>query len=749
MAAFGQKTNAMDSLINRALELAPQHSALMGQFSAEVITKEKGRFNQVLGLAKNRLKKNEGIQEGQWYGNQTHAKVYVKSLNQMIHEVIDVKGFQKKYPRPTLFFWPDFYQDFIGTNCVSPLNYHGRDYYSYDYQGDTLVDGQIGYQFNVRPSSSGDRLFSGKLTLSKTGWIIRWEAQVESDALLYHMDLQHQWVNQAWLPKSAYFKLEGGLMGNYGEFLLQEEVQQKPQTWKADSGFQIPNQSQERLNIAEIGFDEVFATQLLGNFHQSLLRKWKSRPQSGLVTMDSVRYVKREEVLHNTQEDQFFQGSMTSNLLEASIDTLRKSPFSLNQLLFSKSFYYGPRQKDFYPFEIYYKSPVFDSNFNTVEGFVANAGLVFRKRWARYRFLEAEFLGRRSFGLNRNTGYIKLRYKTDSFDISSAQGDFVQQMNPDNSISPEMNSLSTLLLKNNQMKIYRKEYWNLALTKRFSSKFFFKSSFEWSRRSQMDNTTDYYWFNYLNRKFTSNNPQNEEYKQDGFQTHNSFISQITLGFRPFLTQYYRNHIRESEWGSSPLILFKYRAGWKGVAESSAPFTMVELSYLQNMALSPWVKSGFIINAGTFIGEAPQYFIDFKHYNGTMNLVQAGEMLASHRLVGYYQNFTSGANQRLNVNHYAYSTAGAYVEGLSLFQFSNLWLKPILGMKKSYVKELLIANTVYIHNQKLLYSEVGYGLDGLLKIFRLEAIGSFINGQFNYVGLRLNLNSRIRIGNIPD
>jgi hypothetical protein len=104
---------------------------------------------------------------------------------------------------------------------------------------------------------------------------------------------------------------------------------------------------------------------------------------------------------------------------------------------------------------------------------------------------------------------------------------------------------------------------------------------------------------------------------------------------------------------------------------------------------------------------------------------------------------------LNVNHYAYSTGGSYLEALSLFQFSNLWLKPLLGMKKLYVKELLIANANYVQNQKLFYNELGYGLDGVFKVFRLEAIANFINGEFNYIGFRVNINSRIRIGNIPE
>jgi hypothetical protein len=198
-----------------------------------------------------------------------------------------------------------------------------------------------------------------------------------------------------------------------------------------------------------------------------------------------------------------------------------------------------------------------------------------------------------------------------------------------------------------------------------------------------------------------------------------------------------------------LLLFKYRAGWPNVASSTAKFHHVEFSYIHNFEFSPWIKTGLQINTGTFFGDSPTYFLDYKHFNGNYNLALTGESLASHRLVGYYQNITSGANQRLNVSHYTYSTGGTYLEALSISQFANLWLKPILGTKKAYVKELLIANLVYLKNLNLIYNEIGYGLDGVFKVLRIEGIANFTNGKFNYLGLRLNINSRIRVGNVID
>jgi len=748
LQAYAQFSQS-DSLIKLAINSASEHSSEINKLIFSVHSIEKARFSKFIGIGRQRLENIEGIKEGQWYGNETISKVYLGNLSQMIHEINYFKPYRKKNGTPTLFFWPDFYQDFIGTQCISPLNYDGFYYYKYTYSSDTLVDKHICKQYVIEPKFKTDRLFKGKLTLSKEGWIVRWEGEVVSDNILYFMDLNNAEFHGKWIPQKSNIIVKGGLLGIDGEFLLNQTIIGPVQNWAMPKMiFSRPEAPKERLNISEIAFDEVFVSQLLYNLHQGLKRKWKLRPTADQIEIDSVLSNNLDIVpLNSRLLDDIRESTIETSI--ATYDAWVHKPFNLSQLILSRSFYFGQQKKDYYPFEIYYKSPVFDSNFNSVEGFVVNSALVFRRRWAPYKYLEFEALGRRSFGLNRNTGYLKLRYKTDSFDVQLTNGDYIAQFNPDNTISSEMNSLATLFFKNNQMKIYRNEFWGLSMINRFSSRFYIKTLVESSRQSQMNNTTDYYWVNYMNRTFSSNNPTNSEKPIEGFDSHHSFVTQVQLGFRPFLSHSYVNNLRISDWGSSPLIIFKYRAGWPNVFKSNINFQLLELSYVQNLSLSPWIKTGFILNTGTFIGDKPVYFQDFKHFNGGISLVQTGEMLTSHRLVGYYQNLASGATQRLNVNHYAYSTSGNYVEALSQFQFSNLWLKPLLGFKKAYVKELLIANAYYINNQNLFYNEIGYGLDGVMKILRLEAIANFNNGQFNYVGLRININSRIRIGNIPE
>ncbi len=750
IAEVKSQYSSSDSLIYRSIVAAQSHGQAIRNLKFSVQIVEKNRFSKFSGIVKQRLNRIEGIKEGQWYGSATVSNVYFGNFSQMIHEIKLSKSFRKKSSPPLLFFWPDLYQDIIGTQCVSPLNFHALNYYQFEFLGDTLIDNQPCKQFKVSPKSKFNQLFTGNLILSMQGWVVRWQGSITSDDIKYSMDMSHSFFENKWVPKESNFVVEGGILGAKGEFQLHQKVINTPLYWDIPKSiFKKPDHQIEILNIAERAFDDVSVSQLVKNLHDGIKRKWRQRLDAGLLDVDSV-YLNIEDSV-SLKSVPVLDDLVDSNLETsiASFDPLFTNPFQLSQILFSRSFFFGHRKTLYYPFELYYKSPVFDANFNTVEGFVANAAIVLRKRWAQYRLLETEFLGRRSFGLNRNTGFVRVRYKTENFEIQAQQGDYVAQYNSENTISPEMNSLSSLLLKNNQMKIYRKEFWNVSFFKRFSSRFYFKGLFETSRQSQMENTTNYYWVNYLDRKFSSNNPTNSEYNNEGFETHNSTISQFQLGFRPFLNQAFRNEVRTSDWSSSPLMVFKYRAGWPSLLKSDISFQQFELSYVQNITISPWIKSGFILNAGTFIGDKPRYFQDFKHFNGGVSLVQTGETLASHRLVGYYQNLANGAGQRLNVNHYLYSTAGNYMEALSLFQFSNLWLKPVLGIKNAYVKEILIANAYYITNQNLFYNELGYGLDGFLKLFRLEAIANFSNGQFNYLGFRININTRIRVGNIPE
>ena len=329
-----------DSLIKLAINTASQHSSDVNKLIFNVHSIEKARFSKFIGIGKKRLQNIEGIKEGQWYGNETISKVYVGNLSQMIHEINYFKPYRKKSGTPSLFFWPDFYQDFLGTQCISPLNYDGFYYYNYSFLSDTLVDNQLCKQFLIKPKFKTDRLFQGKLTLSQDGWIVRWEGEVLSDDILYWIDLKNAYFNGKWIPKQSYILVKGGLLGIEGEFILNQNIIGPVENWTIPPlVFSTPTNKKERLNISEITFDEVFVSQLIKNLHLGLIRKWKLRPTADKISIDSVVYNYLDIMPEKLElTDDIRESTVETSL--ASFDALRKSPFNLSQLIFSKSFFF-------------------------------------------------------------------------------------------------------------------------------------------------------------------------------------------------------------------------------------------------------------------------------------------------------------------------------------------------------------------------------------------------------------------------
>ena len=112
--------------------------------------------------------------------------------------------------------------------------------------------------------------------------------------------------------------------------------------------FSLPTSKKERLNISEITFDEVFVSQLIRNLHLGLIRKWKLRPTADKISIDSVvnNYLdmmpEKSELIDDIRES-------TVETSVASFDALRKSPFNLSQLIFSKSFFFWTKKKGLLP----------------------------------------------------------------------------------------------------------------------------------------------------------------------------------------------------------------------------------------------------------------------------------------------------------------------------------------------------------------------------------------------------------------
>lgn len=351
----------------------------------------------------------------------------------------------------------------------------------------------------------------------------------------------------------------------------------------------------------------------------------------------------------------------------------------------------------------------------------------------------------------------KFRWKTQKLDFIIAGGRFVSQYNLDTPIGYDLNSLSTVLLRKNFIKIYEKEFISINFNNRFSNTFGIKTSFEWARRYPLQNTSNHSWIDFGNTEYIPNFPKNQEIGATEFKTNDIFIASFQINYRPFLKKQYRNNIRSVDFSSSPLVTFKYRAGIPNVFGSQIDFGIIELGITHNFPLSINTNFNYIAQAGTFINTNNMTFADFKHFNGNNNMISIGNPFTSHRLVGFYDNYVWGASKKI-VDQYFYSTNSSYIDIMTMLGLRKFALTQLHPIRRLGIREEFFANYLYTGKNNVHNIEFGYGIDGIARIFRAEAVfnynslgipkanGGLVNTQF---AIRLSLNSRVRGGVIPE
>lgn len=781
-----QKNNAdsnldANSIIQKAIELAPLHDKAFVNYQAEVFIQNSAKWTQIPGLWKPILM-NEGVEENLLYQSESFAQFSVSADN--TYHFIN-KAIRNNYhteARPDKYINPNFYKATLGTNAISPLSPKAFQYYDFEYLGTEIINQVKIHQIKVLPKNNNDeKVFSGIISLTDVDFFLQSvELKVKNYNITYQIEVRYVPFNTQWVPEHYQITATGALMGFEGEYTYKAKV------WNYQSIIHKiipelirPNEDEfkEIVNIQERNFEVQQFKQVMSALSTNLKNQWSdANIASGLRRYDKIEIapeadIQNDNVWYQLKLNSDFKtftpdlpiSSYNKNSLPLQPDefsTYRQAnqKFGIGSVLFSRSYFWGNTKRGYYPYEIYYKSPVLDFNFNTVEGFVYNTGALFRYRRNRYDWWEIDPTWRYSVTQNRSMGMVKIRWKTQREDFSVSGGSFISQYNVDTPVALDLNSLSTLLLKKNFVKIYEKDFVNLSYNDRFSNTFGIKTSLEWARRYPLENTTNYYWINFAGDPYSPNFPQNKEITNTKFQSNDAFLASFQINYRPTLKKQYRNSIRYVDFSSSPLITFKYRGAIPKVFGTEIDFHTIELGITHNFPLSINTNFNYIAQAGTFLSANKMTFADYKHFNGNNNMISIGDALTTHRLVGFYDNYIWGVSKKL-IDPFYFSTNGSYIDIMTMVGLRKFALTQSTTIRNKGIREELFANYLYTANNDIHNVEIGYGIDGILRILRVEAVFAYNNRglpnkdftkfQNTQFGIRISLNARVRGGVTPD
>ena len=94
-----------------------------------------------------------------------------------------------------------------------------------------------------------------------------------------------------------------------------------------------------------------------------------------------------------------------------------------------------------------------------------------------------------------------------------------------------------------------------------------------------------------------------------------------------------------------------------------------------------------------------------------------------------------------LSYYNYSTSSEFFSGIAYYQFRKFLFTQLPILRMTGVKELIFLSylaTPFSNN----YFELGYGIDNLFRIFRVEGAVAFQEGQYNGFGIKVGIATSI-------
>lgn len=754
------------SIMRKAIAKANYHRNLLDSYSARVYIKGAGKLKDYPWLAKKQLQK-EGIEKNRVYISESVSDIKFTRPNKFEEKVISIRSDGKdNNTSPNPYIFGSFYEPEVA-ETISPLSPKAFSYYKFEYHG-TFKDRSYDVsRIKVIPRSKGDNVVDGMLYIVEDDWSIH-SLDIHTIKLginLYMKVMCGPIEDKAWLPVSHQFKVDGKVFGFEFEYnyqasvsnyqivvnpkifvekmevidekkdkALAKEVEKKQQHVKKKKSGDNTKQLQERLASGE----EITRKELktIVKEYEKEEQKQQKEPEvlsdnvfkidSGAFKKDSAYWASIRPIPLTREEIKGYEKSDSIAAIERRKeegDTLKQSKhkgFQPWDILLGDNYKIGKRSN----FRIY--TPT--GGFNTVEGWniIYKLGIGTVLKDTNKTRLSMTPLLRYSFAREKLSGYVTLRMSNKKERLELEGGRYIHQYNPDNPILPIVNTFTTLFLEKNLMKIYERDFAELRYRRVLNPFVTVNTKWTWAERTELFNNADYKLIN--NKKiedYTLNRPVNAELTDTGFETHQAFVGAVGIVAKPWLKYRIRNGLKYAIDRSSPILSLDYRKGFPKFFESDVDFDQLELGIKHEFKMGARGLVDFALRGGMFLNDNKMFFMDYKHFLGNQTPFITNDPVGSFRLLEYYR----------------FSTRDKYFVANAHYQFRKFIVTTIPYVRLAGIRENVFVNYLATPTSSN-FTEVGYSIDGILRIFRLEAAAAFRDGKYIDYGFRIGIATNI-------
>jgi hypothetical protein len=760
------------TIMRKAIAKAKYHTQQIDTYSARVYIKGAGALKDYPWLAKKAIEK-QGVEKGQVFLTESISEIKYTRPNTFEEKVISIRSDGKdNNTSPNPYIFGSFYEAEVA-ETISPLSPKAFSYYRFEYMG-TFKDRTYEVsRIKVTPRSKGDGVVEGMLYLVEDWWSIH-SMDIYTTKLGITVNIKAVYApieDKAWMPVSHRFKAEGKIFGfefeynylatvsNYkivinpelyveveqmeviDEKIEKEEAQRIEERYaslgkKAKEQADQTQQLQERLSSGKEITRKELKT-IIKDYEKAEIKEQDAPEVIANTTwkVDSLAYKKdssywalQRPVPLTTAEVRGYEKidslAIVQQKKEAG-DSLKDSKhkgFQPWDLLIGDNYKIGEHTN----LRIHFPMP----GFNTVEGwnfvYKVSLGTIFQDTSKTRLVITPAF--RYAFSREVASGNLNLSLRNRKYRLDVQGGRYIKQYNADEPILPIVNDFTTLFLEKNLMKIYERDYIDITYRRNLNPYLSITGSVSWMERRELFNNSDYKWIDWDKIEgYTPNAPVNNELNDPSFPEHRAFTGTLSLMARPWLKYSVRNNRRSIVPNSSPTFLLEYRKGFDDVLGSAIDFDQIEFSVKHRMKIGVRGYADFRLSAGTFLNTDKMYFMDYEHFLGNQTPFITNDPVGSFRLLDYYR----------------YSTSDKYFVGNFHYQFRKFLVTNILLVRMAGIRENIFLNYLATPTSQN-YTEVGYSIDGILRIFRLEGAVGFQDGKYLDYGFRIGITSNFGV-----
>jgi hypothetical protein len=760
------------TVIRKAIAKARYHQLQVEAYSMMVYIKGTGELTDAPFFLKKKLAE-EGIGLNEAYTSESVSKIEFQQPDEVTETVISIRSTgDNNQTSPAPYIGASFYNDKVN-DIISPLARSAFAYYRFRLEGTFMENDVLVNKIRVIPRSKGEKVFDGYIYIIEDLWAIH-SLDLKTSLLGFDIRVRQQYgpvLEKVWMPITHTYNFGGKFFGFAGEFKYLASTRDYDIQLNPDLIFDteildenITEIPEENTGIAakESPLAQLEeADQLSRKDYRKLLNAYekeasKEREEQEIISRrtytidsladkrdktywDSIRPVQltEKEILGYARDDSLALVAIAKNSEVDSIAQNAKRKFKPFDFLTGGRYNFGKG-----------RSAGFHTNwtkmsFNTVEGFKVGFSGFYRKekvtklpdsltRVVKSWNFRPEF--RYGFASERAYLTLKMRRSVTKGRLAHSWGveggQFIYQYNRDQPISEQVNAFYSLLLRENYMKLYEKTFANFFWAHRMEDKFTYKVNFTWEERSPLINNSDYSFLYREKKEFSSNEPNNRHPNPTQYLANSALLLDINIDWRPGLKYQVRNGRKIPLMNSAPQLLLNYRQAIPYEQKRNVPtsnFQQLEMGVKHEISFGVSGKLAFNFNAGTFLNSKEIYFMDFKHFGGNRTI---------------FSNMGAASNYRF-LDYYAFSTSSAYFGGLMHYQFRKFLFTQLPGLRFSGIRENIFFNYLKTDNSPH-YWELGYSLDNLFRIFRLEMGAGFENRKYTSGGFRFGIATFISI-----